>query len=144
MLGSPDEGGSGAGVFLSEFGEGVTLHVHEGETSLPDVPPILLRISDATGSAVFEVVEPPARSSLHTSDAFLLDSSTNAVRPAIYIWLGKEASLGEKRLAVQYAQQYLYKKQGQGQEDRPVQVAIPVVRMNEGNETEDFLEAISS
>ncbi|KAF8073939.1 actin regulatory protein [Lyophyllum atratum] len=135
-----DEGGSGAGVFLSEFGDNVTLREPGTWQDIPDVPPILLKISDATGSAVFEVVEPPTKSSLSSSDAFLLDCSSHP-RPAVYIWLGQDASLNEKRLAVQYAQQYLYDKQARGGYGT-VRVAIPVIRMNEGNETEDFLQAV--
>jgi gelsolin len=136
-----DEGGSGAGVFLSEFGEGTTLQEPKPSEALPDVQPILLRLSDSTGAIAFDVVEPPTRSSLHSSDAFLLDHSSNAIRPAIYVWLGKDASLNERRLVVQYAQRYLYNKLEKGGSGR-VQVAIPVVRMNEGDESEDFLRAI--
>lgn len=137
-----DEGGPGAGIFLSEFGEGVTL----GDADTPNylnVQPMLFRVSDATGSAVFEVVEPPSKSSLNSVDAFLLDNSSNPQRPAVYVWLGRSASLNERRLAVQYAQQYLNKKQVRT-EARRVQVAIPVVRMIEGNESEDFWQALSA
>jgi len=135
-----DEGGSGAGVFLSEFGNGVTLRDADAPGYL-NAQPILFRVSDATGSAVFEVVEPLSKSSLSSADAFLLDNSSDPLRPAVYVWLGRGASLNERRLAVQYGQQYLNKKRVQAG-DRSVQVAIPVVRMNEGNESEDFLQAL--
>jgi gelsolin len=133
-----EEGESGAGVFLAEFGEGAALQ-NPDASNPPSVTATLLRISDATGSVTFESVEPPDRSSLDSLDAFLLDHSCSVERPAVYVWLGKAASLNERRLAVQYAQTYLYGKQGRG----TVHVAIPVIRMNEGHESEDFLEAIS-
>ncbi|KAF8158185.1 actin regulatory protein [Crassisporium funariophilum] len=139
----PDEGGSGASAFLREFGEHTTLAKADTSTKeqLPDVPPILFRISDASGTATFEMVEPPTRASLSSQDAFLVDHSSNAAHPAIFVWLGKGASLNERRLAVQYAQGYLYDKKAKAGSGR-VRVAIPVVKMQEGEETADFLEAL--
>ncbi|RDB14690.1 Severin [Hypsizygus marmoreus] len=130
-----DEGGPGAGAFLAEFGDGTTLAPSEPPSLSPTQQHTLHRISDATGSAKFETIAGPlSRSLLHTSDAFLLDS-----RSTIYVWLGAGASLNEGRLAIQYAQQYLYDNYDAAMER---EVAIPVVRMNEGNESEDFLKAI--
>ncbi|GLB38625.1 putative gelsolin homology domain containing protein [Lyophyllum shimeji] len=137
-----DEGSPGAGIFLSEFGEGVTLRDADAPEYL-NVQPALIRISDARGAAAFELVGPPSRASLNSSDAFLLDNSSDPLGPAVYVWLGNGASLNERRLAVQYAQDYLNRKMVQ-LSDRRVEVAIPVVKMNEGNESEDFFQALDA
>lgn len=135
-----DEGGSGAGVFLSEFGQGTSLQPETTFAQAEDTPPILLRLSDSSGKVVFEAVDPPTRSSLDSSDAFLLDCSSNSTRPAVYVWLGKYASLTERRLAPQYAQGYLYNKQESKAGD--YQVAVTVIRMTEGFESEDFINVM--
>jgi len=88
-------------------------------------------------------VEPPTYSTLSSDDAFLLDKSTNSAHPAIYVWIGKAASLNERRLAVQYAQEYLYRGQRKADASH-VQVAISLVKMNEGDESEQFLQAIGA
>ncbi|KAL0571230.1 hypothetical protein V5O48_010737 [Marasmius crinis-equi] len=142
-----DEGGQGAGVFLSEFGEGVaslkspeegnTIHTESDAIS----GPVLLRLSDATGTVTFEQVEPASFSSLSSSDAFLLDHSSDRESPAVYVWLGKDSSLNERRLAPQYAQKYIYDKVSAGGSSR--RSAIPIVRMREGDEDETFLEVMN-
>lgn len=134
-----DEGGSGAGVFLAEFGEHVELHA---APSKPDRLPILFRLSDSTGKVTFDTVEPPTRSSLASADAFLLDISQRADHPAIYVWIGKDASLTERRLSTQYAQSYLHQKQASGEVD--VQVQVPIIVMKEGHESSTFLQAVGA
>lgn len=135
-----DEGGSGVGLFLSEFGEGTRLQ--NEEIAQEAASPVLFRLSDATGSITFGRVEAALFSSLHSSDAFLLDDSNNTSNPAIYVWLGGGASLTEKRLSAQYAQRYLYEKQQGGSGGGNVQVAIPIVKMVEGSESREFMRAI--
>lgn len=108
---------------------------------LAEIHPVLYRISDASGTLLFDVVHPPTKASLSSKDAFLLDPSAGASRPAIYVWIGKESSLNEKRMAIQYAQRFLYDKRLKTNESR-VRVSIPVVKMIEGEETQDFLELI--
>ncbi|TFK70946.1 fragmin60 [Pluteus cervinus] len=127
-----DEGGPGAGKFLAAFGDGTILHPEDAETSQHQ--PVLHRLSDSTGSVEFTQVEGVAYKSFGSSDAFLLDDSTNPVNPAVYIWIGKEASLTERRLAGQYAQHYLYRKLEGGRK-----VAVSIVKMAEGRESEEFL-----
>ncbi|KIM43289.1 hypothetical protein M413DRAFT_444108 [Hebeloma cylindrosporum] len=135
-----DEGLSGATRFLNEFGENVTLKKADDTVlGLAEVLPILFRISDATGVVTFKSVTPPTKASLSSQDAFLLDYSTGVSHPAIFIWIGKEASLNESRFALQYAQRYLYDKKINADQ---VRVAIPIVRMKEGEETSEFLQAI--
>lgn len=139
------EGGSGAGIFLAEFGEGVTVLEPHHSYAYSDAPPTLFRLSDSTGQVIFESVNPPIYSSLSFKDAFLLDDSMNVMRPAIYVWIGKGSSLNEHRLAVQYAQTYIYNKRsgaGHGGERHDVQVAISLVKMNEGDETNEFSQLV--
>jgi len=135
-----DEGGSGAGVFLAEFGEHVA--VLAAPESKPDRPLILFRLSDSTGKVTFDTVEPPTRSSLSSADAFLLDASHRADHPAIFVWIGKDASLTERRLSVQYAQNYLHHCQASG--DVGVRLQIPIVVMKEGHESAAFLHAVGA
>jgi len=103
--------------------------------------PILYRISDATGTVTFEKVDPPLQASLSSDDAFLLDNSTGSPSPAIYVWIGNNASLNERHLSLQYAQRYLYDKKIR-LETKRVRVSIPIVKMQEGYETPEFLLTI--
>ena len=101
-------------------------------------PAALYRLSDASGTITFEAVQPVARSTLSSSDAFLLDDSANLTASAVYIWIGRDASLAEKRLAVQYAQTYLHGHTQGGK----AHYATNIVKMREGRETEAFLHAL--
>ncbi|KAF7299739.1 Actin-binding protein [Mycena chlorophos] len=135
-----DEGTTGSAKFLAAFGENV--HV----ATAPPPPgvaakPKLLRISDASGRATWEVVEPVSRDALSSADAFLLDCSFDSISPAIYVWIGEEASLAESRLAPQYAQHYLYQEQADG---RTHGFATSIVKMKQGHETEEFFRAFTS
>lgn len=137
-----DEGGHGAGIFLSEFGLDVLPRLFTETKISADTSPILYRLSDASGALVFEPVDPPAFTSLSSSDAFLFDHSSNATLPAIYVWIGQSVSLTERRLAVQYAQTYVYKKQAEKAEH--ITASISLVKMNEGYESEAFLQAFGA
>lgn len=137
---SSDEGGSGFSLFLSEFGEGTVLR--KADSVVDQYNRSLFRLSDASGEVTFEQVD-PVRASLSSMDAFLLDDSSNPAQPAVYIWVGKKASLNERRLAPQYAQRYLYKKQQTPGVSRARSVAIPIVRMQEEEEEEEFLDLLS-
>lgn len=90
---------------------------------------------------MFEPVDPPAFSSLLSGDAFLLDHSSSSAHPAIYVWIGKSASLTEQRLAVQYAQTYAYRKQSETEQFR---VSINLVKMMEGHEPESFIQVFGA
>ncbi|KAK1229830.1 hypothetical protein PQX77_007095 [Marasmius sp. AFHP31] len=144
-----DEGGLGAGVFLAEFGT-TTLQPEQQDTIHADTDtttgPVLIRLSDASGTVTFEQVEEPNLSSLSSLDAFLLDDSSSRENPAVYVWLGKESSLTERRLAPQYAQKYIYDKlvASSGESGRHRRSAIPIVTMREGDEDETFLEVLKN
>ena len=135
-----DEGSSGAGIFLSEFG--VEALTSRGMTDRSvKVPVTLYRVTDSTGTVKFERVSPPTHSSFDSGDAFLLDNSADVVHPVIFIWIGKDASLKECRLAMQYAQQHLYNKRGAGE---LVHMGVSIIRMNEGSESEEFINIINA
>ena len=92
----------------------------------------LFGLSNASGEFAFEEINSPTFKSSSPDNTFLLDTTSE-----IYIWLGKKASLAERRLAIQYAQRYLYRK---GSSD----VAVPIVTMREDDESPDFLKAIQA
>lgn len=133
-----DEGGSGAGVFLAEFGiEALPDRQHIAESSEPILS--LFRITDDSGSVQFEPISPPTFSSLSSNDAFLLDNTATTTHPAIYVWIGKDASLKEQRLALKYAQTHLYEKRARGE---GVHVRASIVKMREGHESEELVKLL--
>lgn len=138
-----DERASGAGVFLSKLG---VEEFPRREVALPTssiLPtPIIFSISDASGIVEFSrITEPPSFSVLRSSDAFLVDTShySESRSPAVYVWIGREASLTENRLSLQYAQKYLHEKQHDLDNTR-ASPATPIIRIKEGSETSTFLE----
>jgi len=133
-----DEGGHGAGTFLAEFG--VDSVLRSPSRTEPSSPPALYRLSDSSGHATFEHVEPAALSTLSSLDAFLLDHSCSP-HPAIYAWIGKSASLTERRLVVQYAQTYAHKRQSEAEY---FNASISLIKMNEGHESDAFIHAFDS
>ncbi|KZP18584.1 fragmin60 [Athelia psychrophila] len=132
-----DEGAPGASKFLAELGL-EAMPSRSAASSKTSAPPTLYRMSDASGSAAFEPVDPPALASLSSEDAFLLDHSGSAAHPAIYIWIGKSASLTEQRLALQYAQNFAHKKQAEGGNFK---VSVSLVKVKEGHESSSFIAA---
>ena len=137
---SLDEGGQGFGVFLSEFGID-DMPARAVATAETTEQTILFRLSDTIGNVTFDQVPPPiSRSSLSSSDAFLLDTSNSATHPAIYVWIGEKASLNERRLAIQYVQQYLYNRR---KENEHAKVTVNIVKMKEGIESTQFLNVLS-
>ena len=105
------------------------------------MPLKLFRISDASGTLTFQAVHPPLFSALSSADAFLLDD-TRSTTPAIYLWLGNQSSLNERRLAIQYAQTYLNDLEAQEQRSYSILVATHIVKMAEGHEGDAFMRAI--
>lgn len=132
-----DEGGHGAGIFLAEFGVEMLPSRHSSRAESSDTTQ-LYRLSDASGNIQFEISDSRSLSSLSSSDAYLLDHSSSSTHPAIYVWIGNSASLTERRLAVQYAQKYAYKKQSENGSLKP---SISLVKMKEGHEPELFIHA---
>jgi gelsolin len=88
----------------------------------------LFQLSDASGSLTFKEVAKGAavkRSLLDPNDVFILDTGAE-----VFAWIGKGASVGEKKKAMQFAQEYLQKY------NRPL--FIPISRILEGGENEVF------
>jgi gelsolin len=110
----------------------------QGESSKPDL--YRLTVSD-NGAIDFESIPLTPVSSLDTNDAYLLDDSSQPIHPAIYVWLGKASSTGEKRIALQYGQNFLHKKNS-AEDEKKIHIAITLVKMNEGQETAAFTKAL--
>jgi len=87
----------------------------------------LWRLSDASGSLTFTKVAEGkiSRSQIDSKDVFIVDSGFE-----VFAWVGKAASVGERRTALQYALTYL---SNQGKNP-----ATPVTRILEGGENEIF------
>lgn len=75
---------------------------------------------------------------LSSSDAFLVDATQSVSAPAVYVWIGTQASFSEKRHALQFAQDYLHDQKAKG---RRVSPAISIVKIREGHENSAFREA---
>jgi len=89
----------------------------------------LYQLSDATGKLEFKEVASTTgkikRKSLDSNDVFVLDTGAE-----VFAWIGKGSSKGERKTAMQYAQDYLKKY------NRPAWV--PISRILEGGENEVF------
>jgi len=98
--------------------------VEEGKKA--DEEKKLFRLSDATGSFAFtEVGKGPKvkRSLLDTNDVFILDAGIE-----VYVWVGRKASVGEKKKALTFAQEYVTKH------GKPAHTTV--IRILEGGENE--------
>jgi len=89
---------------------------------------VLLRLSDASGKFEFNEVAKGnriKRNLLDTNDVFILFTGAE-----VFAWVGKKASAGEKKKALQFAQEYVLKA--------GLPVHTPVARIVEGGENEVF------
>jgi gelsolin len=89
----------------------------------------LFRLSDSSGKMEFKEVGSSTsklkKSLLDSKDVFVLDAGQE-----VFAWIGKGASVSERKYAMQYAQEYLKKF------NRPAY--IPISRVLEGGENEVF------
>lgn len=88
----------------------------------------LFRLSDASGTLTFSEVAKGAavkKNLLDPNDVFILDTGAE-----VFAWIGKQASVGEKKKAMQFAQEYLTKY------NRPA--FTPISRILQGGENEVF------
>lgn len=93
----------------------------------------LFRLSDKNGTFEFNLVGEGSnvkKASLDTNDAFVFDGGNH-----IYVWIGAKASVGERKYAMRYAQEYTRTYQ------RPS--ILPITCIPEGREGESFLKAIN-
>ncbi|KAJ3535976.1 hypothetical protein NMY22_g6240 [Coprinellus aureogranulatus] len=118
------------GCELTVFDEGTSGEAPEAH----DVK--LFRLSDASGHVTFEQLPGVSRDALSSDDVFLLDDSKDNERPALYVWIGQQSSLKERRSIVQVAQQYLYNER----ESHRGRLGVPIIKMEEGNEVKGFFE----
>jgi len=91
----------------------------------------VLKVSDASGSLKIDEVEFKFQS-LQTDDVFVVDAVDT-----VFVWIGKGATPQEKRSGVQIAQSYL-----NDQPDR--NKGTPIVRIHQGNETDELLHSFKS
>jgi len=101
----------------------------EADGAADDSLPSLHRLSDAAGSLDMEMVQEGKldKSGLISDDVFIADTKEH-----IYVWVGKKASVDERRNAMSYAHNYLMKT------PHPF---LPVTVITEGKETPDFDKA---
>jgi len=89
----------------------------------------LFRLSDNSGKLEFKEVGSTTgklkKSLLDSKDVFVLDNGAE-----VFAWIGKGSSTGERKFAMQYAQDYLKKF------NRPIH--MPISRVLEGGENEVF------
>jgi len=88
---------------------------------------VLLQVSDASGALKFTKIAEGdiKRSQFVSKDAFIFDAG-----PEVFVWVGKGATVNERKGALQYAQSYL--------KDNNRPVYLPIVRILEGGENEVF------
>jgi len=89
---------------------------------------VLFQLSDASGTFSFKEIAKGAavkKELLKTEDVFILDAGME-----VFAWIGRKSSSGERKHAMQHAQQYLvdYKKPAY----------MPIARVLEGGENEVF------
>jgi len=87
----------------------------------------MYRVSDEDGSLDLDSVDGYDRGLLESKDVFVVNSGTH-----VFCWIGKEASVDERKNALSYAGNYL---------NRTKTPWLPVTVVAEGQETEDFEKA---
>ena len=122
-----DENDEGAKAFWALLGGRGPIAPATPDNVSPD-PKRLFRLSDETGRMLFKEVKPAVKESLDTNDTFILDAGDH-----IFIWVGKKTSDEERKQALAYAVDYMFRN------NRPK--SIPVTRMTEGFEPDYFWTA---
>lgn len=102
------------------------------ESEAADKEPELHRLSDSSGQMTFRLEKKGSLNSrdLDTKDVFIIDT-----KQAVFVWIGKGTSAGEKKNAMTYAHKYLLRT------DHPL---LPVTCVSEGRENKDFRTAIAA
>jgi len=131
-----EEGDNNADFWKALGGAGPVKSAEEGgddtEHEKGDVKR-LFRLSDASGTLTFAEVaqgKNVKRNQLDSNDVFILDTGAE-----VFAWIGKGASVEEKKKAMSFAQQYLTKY------NRPLFISI--ARVLEGGENEVFEAAFA-
>uniref|UniRef100_A0A2C9LNQ3 Actin-modulator n=2 Tax=Biomphalaria TaxID=6525 RepID=A0A2C9LNQ3_BIOGL len=123
-----DEGAED-GDFLRQLNE---QHEEEHDFVAADRTVELFRLSDASGSLNFSKEKSGVvrRSDFDTKDVFILDTKSE-----VFVWIGKETTVSEKKNALSYAHLYLQKT------DHPL---VPVSCLSEGRVVKAFEAAIAA
>ncbi|KAK3612033.1 hypothetical protein CHS0354_021710 [Potamilus streckersoni] len=126
-----DEGQGSTKQFFDHLLEGGKDAESEHHESA-DPTPHLYRISDADGSLDFEDVKKGkvTKKDFDSNDVFVYDT-----KKALFVWIGKQASIDERRNAMGYAHKYLQST------DHPY---ISVTCLSEGKKCQDFEVALSA
>lgn len=90
----------------------------------------LFQLSDSTGELQLKTVD-FTKNSLTTDDVFIADIGTE-----VLIWVGKNATVNEKKNSIRFAHQYIR------QSSRPL--FLPISSMTEGRESPRFIEILSA
>ena len=130
-----EEGGKDLGDFWKALGGmGTVMSAEEGGDDMEHEKASekkLFRLSDASGKLEFTEIAKGGmvkRNLLDSNDVFILDTGAE-----VFAWIGRKASVDEKKKAMQFAQDYLVKFK------RPL--FIPIARILEGGENEVFESA---
>ncbi|KAG1742299.1 uncharacterized protein EDB91DRAFT_1236953 [Suillus paluster] len=106
----------------------------------PIDPPVLHQLlGDINGWQLATVAA--QSSSLQPDGVYILDDHACPTFPAVYTWLGKNVPEPRRKLALQYAQNYLHEKRTK--EGERIQVATTIVKVNQETEPASFLEAFN-
>jgi hypothetical protein len=91
----------------------------------------LFRLSDASGELKIDLAHTGEvkRSMLESSDVWIVD-----IGEQVFVWVGKDSSSAEKRYALKYGTDYLMHAR------RPL--TLPIVKLVEGRENEDFFNYV--
>ncbi|KAJ3040570.1 hypothetical protein HDV00_010750 [Rhizophlyctis rosea] len=118
-----------AGAFWNAIGgKGAVASAAEGDSqNHAHAEKVLFRLSDKTGTFAFteEARGKIPKSKLDSNDVFILDNGLE-----IFIWVGADAELEERRKSMQYALEYVK------QNNRPLD--IPISRVVEGGVSATF------
>lgn len=96
--------------------------------AMPENEPRMLRVSDKNGTMeIDEICKGVDKSLLNKDDAFLIDTGKH-----LFVWLGRDASIDERRSAPCFAHRYLKDK---------VNPFVPVTILQQGHPCKDFEEA---
>jgi len=126
-----DEGGQGAGAFLSELGVDLLNPSSEEEKEVQGANSLW----KVTKQGFEKVSEKPARSDLESSSVFLVDLLDRDVSPTLFVWVGRQAAPDVRRKSIQVGQDYLNQHRGGHRR-------VCVVRVDEGRENRAFLDAL--
>ncbi|CAI2180256.1 627_t:CDS:10, partial [Funneliformis geosporum] len=128
-----DEGDREMGSFWDALGSKGDIKTAD-EDNAEDMTKIehkLFRVSDSSGKLTFkeETTGTITRDQFDTNDVFVFDAGHE-----VFVWIGKNSTIKEKKYSLQYAQDYIQKY------NRPAY--LPITRVLEGGENETFESAL--